>query len=90
MASNSYEESARLRKVSSMVGAIDRAALAKNINPHTNPARVLEALEKYTEDNWKVVDKVAGLKNKSSQTTREAVKQEYGKRIQLLSSKSYV
>ncbi len=80
---NSWEEAARYRKVADMVGAIDRAALAKGIDPHNDPKRVLEALERYSQENWAVVDKVARLKNKSSETTRKAVKEEYEKRIRL-------
>ncbi len=75
--SNPYEEAGRARKVLAMVSAIDRAAIAKGIDPHGNAGQVLLALIGYTPENWKVVDRVAGLKHASSPDTREEVKKIY-------------
>ena len=83
MAENTYEAAARLRKVSAMVGTIDRAAISKGIDPHTEPHRILDAFTKWTETDWARVDRLAQLKTKSSQKTRAAVVNEYKKREEL-------
>lgn len=74
---NPYKVAAQLRKVVAMTYAIDKAAKAKG----ANVAQVLEALEKYSDANRAVVDKVAQLKNPSSNEVREMVKKGYRERI---------
>ena len=77
---NPYETAARLKKVAAMVAKIDEAAIAKGLNPFKHAALIHLSLEKYTPDNWKVVDRIAKLKSESSPETRLAVKMEYYER----------
>ena len=78
--SNDYEENARTKKVDSMVAAIDRAAHKRGWDIYDDAGDILSALEKYTEKEWTIVDKVARLKNKSSDLTRFKVKENYKER----------
>lgn len=80
---NPYEVAARQRKVSAMVAVIDSAALAKGINPHSEPNLILDAFERWTEQDWKRVDRLAKLKTKSSAKTRAEVVETYKKRDEL-------
>ncbi len=77
---NSYEEAARARKVITMVSSIDRAAIAKNIDPHGNAGQVLLALIGYSSVQCAIVDRVSKLKTCSSEETRKAVKKVYSDR----------
>lgn len=79
---NTYETTARAAKVDQMVGAIDRAAIKRGFDIYEDAGKILASLEKYTEENWKTVDKVAMLKSKSSDLTRKMVKEIYRKRIE--------
>ena len=79
---NSYEIAARAKKIAAMVDAIDRAAVGRGMDVYEDAGTILSALEKYTEQSWSIVDRVAKLKNKSSDETREKVKEKYRERQQ--------
>ena len=80
--SNEYEENARTKKVDSMVAAIDRAAIKRGMDVYEDAGTILSALEKYTDESWAIVDKVARLKHVSSKETREKVKDKYRERAE--------
>ena len=79
MASNTYEEAARERKVSAMVSVIDRAATEKGVGVE----QIINAFERWTAEDWKRVDRLAQLKTKSSDTTKKAVIQRFRDRLNL-------
>lgn len=79
---NSYATEARAKKVSAMVAVIDRAATKRGLEPFEDASRILESLEKYTDESWAVVDKVARLKHVSSKETRGKVKDKYRERAE--------
>ncbi len=74
---NEYEENARTKKVDQMVAAIDRAAIARGMDVYEDAGTILSAIDKYTEKEWTIVDKVARLKRKSSDLTRLKVIEKY-------------
>ena len=78
---NQYKLEAQKRKCSAMVEAIDKAALAQGIDPHSEPLRIWRILNQYSDRQWFVVDSVAKLKTPSSDETRDLVKDEYKRRI---------
>lgn len=79
---NSYRSIARAKKVDSMVAAIDSAAKSRGWDIYEDADKILASLEKYTEANWAIVDKVSKVKRKSSDETRKAVKQIYRDRAE--------
>ena len=60
--------------------AIDRAAVSKGMDPFADAKKVLTALNKYGNEEWLIVDKVAQLKHESSEETRNKVKEVYESR----------
>jgi hypothetical protein len=74
---NDYESAARARKIVAMMAAIDKAAIAKGIDPYGNAGQVWLAINEWKDSDWDRVDRVAQLKHKSSKTTREEVKKNY-------------